>query len=161
MIRTAKLEDASRLCSIYNHYVENSIVTFEEEAVTTQDMQDRIGLASEKYPWLVYDLGAALAGYAHASPWKSRCSYRFSVETTIYLTPNQQGRGIGSDLYRRLITELRKTSCHSLIAGIALPNDTSIAFHEKLGFEKIGHFKEVGWKFEKWIDVGYWELLLN
>ena len=154
MIRFVKPEDALSLCTIYNHYIKNSIVTFEEEAITIQDMRARIGLASKKYPWLVCDLGGVLAGYAYASPWKSRCAYRFSVETTVYLSPSHQGKGIGSELYRRLIEELRETSCHSLIAGIALPNDASTALHEKLKFEKIGHFKEVGWKFENWIDVG-------
>lgn len=160
VIRFVRPEDASSLCGIYNHYIENSIITFEVEAVTTQMMRDRIGLACEKHPWLVYEVGKKIVGYAYASSWKSRCAYRFSVETTVYLAADQTGKGIGTRLYKELIEVLKKTSCHSLIAGIALPNDASIALHENLKFEKIGHFKEVGWKFDKWIDVGYWESLL-
>lgn len=160
MIRFVKPEDASQLCDIYNHYIENSIVTFEIDIVTKQMMTDRIESASDKYPWLVRELDGELSGFAYASPWKSRCAYRFSVETTVYLTPSQIGKGIGTSLYENLERALRKTSCHSLIAAIALPNNACIALHEKLGFEKIGQFKEVGWKFNKWIDVGYWELLI-
>jgi phosphinothricin acetyltransferase len=99
-------------------------------------------------------------GFAYASKWKGRCAYRYSVESTAYLADCSTGRGIGTRLYEALFTELRKSKMHVVMAGIALPNDASIALHEKLGFEKVAHFREVGWKFGKWIDVGYWQLLL-
>ncbi len=124
-------------------------------------MQHSIAMASENYPWFVFEINGELAGYAYASPWKSRCSYRFSAETTIYLSSDRHRKGIGFELYSHLLEALKKTPCHSLIAAIALPNKASIALHEKLAFEKVGHFKEVGWKFGKWIDVGYWEQLID
>lgn len=161
MIRTVNTEDASNLCAIYNHYIEHTIVTFDEEIVTTTAMEQRIAEVSARLPWVVYELDGAPAGYAHASPWKSRCGYRFSVETTVYLSPDCTGKGIGTALYERLIEDIKLTDMHSLIAGIALPNEVCVALHEKLGFEKIGQFKEVGRKFGKWIDVGYWELIFN
>ena len=101
-----------------------------------------------------------VVGYAYASRWKSRCAYRYSVETTVYLSSAATGKGFGSLLYEHLIAELRQRSIHSLIGGIALPNNASVSLHEKLGFEKVAHFKEVGWKFNQWIDVGYWELII-
>ena len=161
MIRFVDPSDAIHLSTIYNHYIENSFVTLDEQFVTEQDMLDLTEKVSGQFPWLVYELNGQIVGYAYASPWKSRCAFRFSAETTVYLAPGHFRKGFGFELYRRLIHELKKTTCHSLIAGIALPNEASIALHEKLKFEKIGHFKEVGRKFEKWIDVGYWELLLS
>jgi len=107
----------------------------------------------------VYSEGNKTLGYAYASKWKSRCAYKYSVETTVYLRPEVKGQGIGSKLYKELLTQLKEKNIHAAIGGIALPNDASIALHEKLGFKKIGQFKEVGYKFDKWIDVGYWELI--
>ena len=161
MIRFVTANDADRICAIYNHYIENSIATFEEENVAASDMRDRVGDATDARPWFVYDLDDEIAGFAYASPWKSRCSYRFSLETTVYLSPDHLGQGIGTDLYGHLIEAIRKKNIHSLIGAIALPNDGSIALHEKLGFRKVGQFVEVGWKFDHWIDVGYWELILD
>jgi len=161
VIRPVRAADASCLCDLYNHFVVTSIVTFDEERLTEDTFAARIADVSEMHPWFVYDLDGAPIGYALASPWKSRCAYRYSVETTVYVSPAHQGRGIGTALYRYLIDSLVKTEVHSLIAGIALPNPASIALHENLGFEKIGLFKEVGRKFDRWLDVGYWELLFG
>jgi L-amino acid N-acyltransferase YncA len=160
MIRFVLPADAASLCAIYNYYIENTVVTFEEQSVTEQEMCERINAASKVHPWLVFELEGEVVGYAYVSEWKSRYAYRFSLETSVYLSPSQQGNGIGTRLYQCLIEELKKTHCHSLIAGISLPNAASIALHEKLDFEKIGHFKEVGWKFGQWVDVGYWECIL-
>ena len=161
VIRPVRADDAACLCDLYNYFVETSIVTFDEERLTEATFQAKIGDVSETHPWFVYDLNGTPKGYALAGPWKSRCAYRYSVETTVYVSPAHQGSGIGTALYRHLIDSLVRTEVHSLIAGIALPNPASIVLHEKLGFEKIGHFKEVGRKFDKWLDVGYWELLIE
>ncbi len=160
MIRQARISDAEQICAIYNYYIENSIVTFEEEFVSISEMQERISSASEKYPWLVFDSQGSLGGYAYASAWQSRCSYRFAVESSVYIAPNYTRQGIGESLYLDLIRKLKNTSCHCIIAGMSLPNESSLALHQKLGFKKIGQFEQVGWKFKKWIDVAYWELLL-
>ncbi len=159
MIRTATIQDAKEICEIYNYYILNSIVTFEEEIVAVSEMNNRIEQITAKLPWIVYEESGELLGYAYASEWKSRCAYKHSVESTVYLKPGAMGKGIGSKLYDELINRLKKIKVHAVIGGIALPNESSIALHEKFGFKKIGQFKEVGFKFEKWIDVGYWELI--
>lgn len=160
-IRDARLDDAARLAEIYNHYVSETIVTFETEPVTDGHMAARITEAGgERLPWLVADAVGTVSGFAFASKWKGRCAYRYAVESTIYVSAADRSRGIGMPLYAALIEHLRDAGMHAVIAGISLPNDASVRLHEKLGFEKIGHFREVGRKFDSWIDVGYWELLL-
>jgi phosphinothricin acetyltransferase len=111
-------------------------------------------------PWYVAEEGGKVVGFTFASKWKGRCAYRFSVESTVYLHPDHAGRGIGRRLYETLMAELRGRSLHGVLAGIALPNDASVALHERLGFIKVAYLKEVGWKFGRWVDVGYWQLLL-
>lgn len=160
MIRPAKVADAPRICEIYNHHVRETVVTFEEQPVADDEMARRIAETTAEYPWLVSELDGAMVGYAYASSWKRRSSYRYAVESTIYLAPEFHGRGLGSGLYRALIAEMRARGFHCAIGGVALPNPASIALHEKLGYKHIGQFREVGWKFSTWVDVGYWELLL-
>lgn len=160
MIRSAIVSDAKAICDIYNHYVHNTIITFEEEPVSVAEMQNRIVEVTDSLPWLVLEEQGDVIGFAYASKWKSRCAYRFCVESTVYLAPHLTGRGNGRQLYEALISDLRSRSLHSVVAGIALPNPASVALHEKMGFEKVAHLKEVGWKFDQWIDVGYWELIL-
>ncbi|WP_037459523.1 arsinothricin resistance N-acetyltransferase ArsN1 family B [Shewanella sp. HN-41] len=161
MIRNARGSDSEAICTIYNHYVLHSVITFEEQEVSVSEMHGRIVETSKDLPWLVFDNGESILGYAYASRWKSRCAYRFSVESTVYLSQDAIGNGIGSRLYKALIERLRDLSIHSIIGGIALPNAASVALHEKLGFEKVAHFKEVGRKMNRWIDVGYWEMVLQ
>jgi len=160
MIRDISIIDASQICKIYNYYVLNTIITFEETPVSEEEMKSRIELTIEKLPWIVYEKKGQILGYAYASEWKSRCAYKHSLETTVYLKNGVSGNGIGSLLYEELISRLKKINYHAAIGGISLPNEASIALHEKFGFEKIGQFREVGYKFDKWIDVGYWELIL-
>ena len=160
MIRAIRPEDASQICVIYNYYIENTIVTFEETPVSESEMKSRIVQTTQKHPWIVYEQHGEVVGYAYASEWKSRCAYKYSVETTVYLKNDATGQGIGSILYGELIKLLRDKKLHAAIGGIALPNEASVALHEKFGFEKIGQFKQVGYKFNTWIDVGYWELIL-
>ncbi len=160
MIRPAKLSDAGALCDIYNTYIINTTITFEEKPVTIREMKSRIKKVIPHYPWLVYEENGKVVGYTYASRWKERSAYRYSVETGIYIDSGCAGRGIGTKLKGELLKELKKKSIHSVICGIALPNPASIALCEKFGFIQIAHFKEVGFKLNKWIDVGYWELIL-
>lgn len=161
MIRPVKHEDARQICDIYNYYVENTMITFEEENVSLIEMEKRINEKAFSLPWLVYEEDGQFLGYAYASKWQGRCAYRFSVESTVYVNNSARGKGVGSKLYKRLIDELSDKNVHAVIAAIALPNERSQKLHEKFGFKKVAHFFEVGFKFDKWIDVGYWELLLN
>lgn len=158
MIRPATKDDAESIVGIYNHYVQNTVITFEEEAVSAQEMSGRIAeVATASLPWLVAEQDGQVAGYAYATKWKGRCAYRFSVECTVYLAPGFVGAGLGTSLYTALFSELRKRQFHVVIGGIALPNPASIGLHEKFGMAQVAHFKEVGFKFGKWIDVGYWQ----
>jgi phosphinothricin acetyltransferase len=160
MIRPCQPADAAQICAIYNPYVRETVVTFEETPVAERDMAQRIEATLARLPWLVWEQDGAIAGYACATPWKSRSAYRFSVESTVYVTQALARRGIGSRLLEALIADLRARNVHCAVGGIALPNPASIALHEKLGFVKIGEFKEIGYKLGRWVDVGYWELLL-
>ena len=160
MFRPALSSDAAALCAIYNPYVLGTTITFEEEAVTEADMTGRIQKVQEAYPWLVLEEDGQVLGYAYGSIWRTRPAYRFSTETAIYLAEDARGRGLGVQLYRALLEELRQRRFHLALGGLALPNARSVALHEKLGFEKIGHMKEAGWKFGAWVDVGFWQLQL-
>jgi L-amino acid N-acyltransferase YncA len=161
MIRPATTADAAAICTIYNHYVLETTITFEEAAVTPAEMGNRIReTVDSSLPWLVWEELSSIRGFAYASKWKGRCAYRHSVEATVYLEAKSTSRGVGSRLYQALLTDLRERSFHAVIGGIALPNEASIALHERLGFRKVAHFEQVGWKFGRWIDVAYWQLLL-
>ncbi len=160
MIRPCTPQDAARICDIYNHYVRETVVTFEESPVAEADMARRIADVTARLPWLVWEGDDGILGYAYASPWKTRAAYRHAVEASIYLVPEATGRGLGTRLYEALIEELRKLNLHCVIGGAALPNPASVALHEKLGFTKVAEFKQVGYKFGRWIDVAYWELML-
>ncbi|WP_260740510.1 arsinothricin resistance N-acetyltransferase ArsN1 family B [Tunturiibacter lichenicola] len=160
MVRYATTDDSGQICDIYNHYISKTLITFEEQPVPPEDMVQRIQETLQSLPWLVWEEEQQLLGYAYASKWKGRCAYRYSVESTIYLHSDSVGKRIGSQLYSALLTDLRQRQFHTVIGGIALPNEASVALHEKFGFEKIAHFREVGKKFDHWIDVGYWQLIL-
>jgi len=159
--RPATREDAAAIAGIYNYYVANTCVTFETTPVTPGDMAHRMVEASAaKLPWLVAVESPEVIGFAYASKWKGRCAYRFAVESTIYLDSQHTGKGVGRQLYEALLEAIRELSMHAVIGGIALPNDASIRLHEALGFRKVGHFEEVGFKQDRWVDVGYWQRLL-
>jgi len=160
MIRNASIDDSAAISDIYNHYVLNTIVTFEEETVSPIQMVKRLLDVQSRHPWLVYELEGKVVGYAYANAWKPRSAYRHTVESSMYLDPEYTGRGIGKILYSELIKRLEALNIHCMIGGIALPNEISIRLHESMGFKKTGQLTEVGMKFGKWIDVGYWNLLL-
>ena len=160
MLRHCTPRDAAPICDIYNYYVRETVVTFEESPVLEAEMAKRIADVTSHLPWLVWEENGAIVGYAYASPWKVRAAYRHAVEASIYLAPNATGRGLGSRLYTALIAELRQRGLHCVIGGAALPNAASVALHQNLGFRKVAEFREVGFKFGRWIDVAYWELML-
>src|SRR5690242_3432128 len=129
MIRSVQPEDAAQICDIYNHYVRETVVTFEESPVSAMEMAQRIADITVRLPWLVWEEDGAVLGYAYASPWKVRAAYRHSVEASIYLPPHATGRGIGSNLYKALIEDVRHRDIHAVIGGAALPNPASVALH--------------------------------
>jgi L-amino acid N-acyltransferase YncA len=161
-IRTASPTDAAAICTIYNHYVTTTTITFEEDAVAEPDMAQRIAdVSAAGLPWVVAEAGGKVVGYAYATKWRVRPAYRYSVESTVYVDPAWVGQGVGRALYDVLLDALRQRGLRVVIGGIALPNEGSVGLHEKLGFHKVAHFAEVGMKFGRWIDVGYWELNLS
>ncbi|HEY9053664.1 MAG TPA: GNAT family N-acetyltransferase [Rectinemataceae bacterium] len=162
MIRPATENDAAEIAAIYNHYVLNTAVSFEEEAVSVEEMGGRIREKMKSHPWIVYVSRGEILGYAYAGQWKERAAYRHTVEDTVYVKPGETGRGIGWQLLGCLLEALAEDpEVHAIMAVIALPNDGSVRLHEDLGFGKAAHFSEVGFKFGRWIDVGYWELILG
>lgn len=162
MIREVTHSDAQVIAEIYNHYVRNTVITFEEEEVTASEMIARIEkILSSGFSWLVAVVDGQVIGYAYSSKWHARSAYRHTAEVSVYLSPNQQTKGWGSKLYKHLFNTLQEKSIRIAIGCIALPNRESVALHEKFGMQKVGHFREVGLKFGEWIDVGYWQVQLS
>jgi len=160
MIRQAKEADAEAIADIYNYYVTDTIVTFEEEPVLPDEIARRIDqVAKAGLPWLVAEAQGRIVGYAYATPWKERIGYRFSVETTVYLSKDSTGHGVGTELYAELFKLLEAAGIKSAVGGVALPNDASVALHEKFGMRKVAEFERIGVKFGQWINVAYWQRL--
>ena len=161
-IRAATAQDAAAIAAIYNPYIAETTISFEEEPVSEVEMRARIAAVQDGgLPWLVLERDGEIAGHAYATKWRVRHAYRFSVETTVYLAAPHAGKGAGTALYTALLAHLRAAGCHLAIGGIAQPNAASVALHEKMGYRKVAHFGEVGFKFGRWIDVGYWERRLD
>lgn len=160
MIRAAEITDAAAIADIYNFYVDNTTITFEEQRVSTEEMTQRIRDVRSAFPWMVIETSSGIAGYAYATKWRARSAYRFSVETSVYLRNGAAGQGLGRQLYEALFEALVSQGIHVAIGGIALPNEASVRLHETMGMKKIAHFEQVGFKFGKWLDVGYWQRVL-
>ncbi len=161
MIRNVTTNDASQICQIYNYYIKETIVTFEEEPIDSDKMEGRIREVTSEHPWIVYEEDGRILGYAYAHTWRNRSAFRYSLESTVYLDQEVTGRGIGSKLYARLLEMLEDQGIHRVIGVISLPNEGSVKLHEKFGFKKVAHYSEVGLKFGRWIDIGSWQLNLH
>ena len=158
LIRVAAEEDAAALASIYRPYVEDSRISFEDVAPDAAEMARRIrGDPPGFHPWLVAEEGGQILGYAASSPFRTRPAYRWTVETGIYLVSGVQGRGVGRTLLSDLLKLLESQGYVAAIGAIALPNEASVALHEKLGFDYAGTYRGVGFKLGEWLDVGLWE----
>lgn len=169
-VREATADDADALARIYNHYIRETVITFEIDEVDAGVMVGRVAkLQAAGLPWLVAVEGAALLGYAYAAPYRERAAYVHALETSVYLDPEARGKGVGTALFERLFSLLSALDArqsphapvHAIVGGIALPNDASIALHERFGMTHLGTFTEVGRKFDRWIDVGYWQATLR
>jgi phosphinothricin acetyltransferase len=160
-LRAATPLDAVAIAAIYNHYVATTTISMETEPVGADEMAERIAdIQDAGLPWLVLVEDGCLCAYAYASKWRARPGYRHAVESSVYVDPGLRGRGHGLALYRELLGRL-EGRFHTVIGGIALPNAASIALHERLGFRQVACFHEVGFKFDGWVDVGYWQLTLG
>lgn len=160
IVRKADFEDSVQIAEIYNYYIENSHATFEVEILSSSEMENRIRETfAGKYPFFICEESDEIIGYAYGRQFRPRRAYLHTVETSVYIKNGWHGKSIGTMLYEKLFEEIFKMDIHAIIGGISLPNEASVKLHEKFGFEKVAHFREVGFKFGQWIDVGYWELL--
>lgn len=162
IVRPAVSDDAVQAAYIYNHYIATSHATFELDPIDGREMLRRMESGWDAgYPFLVCEEGSGVCGYAFASSHRGRPAYAHTVEVSVYVKPGNDGQGIGTKLYDSLLSELETDGFHTVIAGISLPNEDSVRLHEKFGFEKVAHFREVGRKFDRWFDVGYWQKILS
>jgi phosphinothricin acetyltransferase len=159
-VRPVQPGDEVAIAAIYNHYILHTVVTFEEQAVSPQTMAERIAAYTAHHPWLVCEQDGELVGYAYAGKYHARAAFRHTVETSVYVKDGCARRGIGRALYAALLPQLAQRGCHAVIAAIVLPHAGSVALHEAFGFAQVGQLREVGWKFGRWLDVGYWQKIL-
>jgi phosphinothricin acetyltransferase len=159
-VRIATEADVDAIAAIYGPYVRETAISFEESPPTPGEMARRLTATLETYPYLVFDDGEGVLGYAYGSVHRTKPAYRWSVETTVYAARHAQRRGIGRALYTELLDLLARQGFHSAFAGIALPNDKSVGLHEAMGFVYLGKFAEIGFKHGELHDVGWWRRTL-
>lgn len=152
-IRNANADDASAIIEIYNWYVLNTTITFETEPVSVGEMRKRIDEKLLKYDWVVAETDNQIIGYAYYGAFRARAAYQHTVESTIYMSHEFKGKGLGTLLYENLIDSAVRKGFREMLGVIALPNPESIGFHQKMGFTEIGTMKKVGYKFNQYIDV--------
>lgn len=161
VIRHVAEKDAATITRIYNHYITDTTTSFEMKALSEDEMLGRIKDISPHYPYFVAEQKGRVVGYCYVHQWKDRAAYCNTLEVTIYLDPEHKGCGTGSLLMKHLIEACRKLDgCKNLIACITEENAESIAFHKRMGFEKVSHFKKVGYKLGRWLDVVDMEMML-
>lgn len=152
-IRLAHKNDAAALVAIYTPYVENTAITFECKVPSVEEFANRIKRILEKYPYLVAEEDGAILGYAYASTYYGREAYNWAVELSVYVANENRGRGIGKQLYDKLEEILEQQGFVHFLACIALPNDASISFHKKRGYQQVAYFPKIGYKFDCWHDT--------
>lgn len=156
-IRLAVAEDFDTIAAITNDYIRRTTVHFATAPVAAQALRADWQEQQQTYPWLVTEIAGAVLGFAKAGVYRTRAAYRWTTETGIYLDADHCGQGLGEPLYRTLLAVLRAQGFHSAIGGIALPNPASVRLHERLGFVPIGAVRRAGRKFDRWVDVGFWQ----
>lgn len=156
MIRPVADDDFVAIASITNHYIMTTPNHFAYEPIAAEYLRD-LWRADERHPWFVASDRQGVVGYAKSGVWRERMAYSWTAEVGVYLSPHACGRGLGSGLYDALLDELARRGFRSAIAGITLPNEASIALHEKHGFERVGVFRDAGWKFDGWRSVEFWQ----
>jgi L-amino acid N-acyltransferase YncA len=162
MIRPIEPDDLNAVADIYNYYIANTVISFEEAPLSREQIEQRVKkITSAGLPWFIVEENKEILGYAYADHWNKRRAYRNTVEVSVYLSPKYCAKGLGTLLYQALFKRLKELSFHVVIGGVTLPNPASCRLHEKFGMTKIAHFSEVGYKFGAWHDVGYWQVTLD
>jgi len=160
-LRLATPADAAGILQIYAPYIQNTSFTFETEVPSEKAFAERISSYLVNWPWLVMEENGIVAGYAYASRYRERVAYQWSVECSVYVHDDFQQKGIAGKLYKTLFNILKKQGFRNVYAVINLPNEKSVAFHEKAGFSYFATYEQVGYKLGKWKNVGWWRLILN
>lgn len=161
-IRAATPDDAAALQAIYGPIVAQTTISFELEVPGVDEMRRRVVATLERFPWLVSeDAAGHVDGYVYAGRHRERAAYQWAVDTTAYVRADARGQGVGRRLYGRLFEVLAELGYFQAFAGIALPNEASVGLHEAVGFEPIGVYRQVGYKFGAWHDVGWWQRALR
>ncbi len=160
-IRPIQSQDIVPITDLYNHYILNTTITFELSAIAPEEMARRVAETQQAHTWLVAEEGGRAIGYGYYGPFHPRAAYAHTVETSIYLAPTHQGRGLGKALYGALIQAAQTQGYRELVALIALPNPASIRLHEALGFREVGVLSQVGYKFGRYLDVALWQKSLG
>ncbi|MCL4396229.1 MAG: N-acetyltransferase family protein [Chloroflexi bacterium] len=157
IVRLAEAGDAEAAHAIYEPIVRETIISFELEPPTVEEMRSRIRSTLERFPWLVCVSDSELLGYAYASPHRARAAYQWAADVSVYVDGRFRRSGVGRGLYAPLLQVLRAQGFYCAYAGIALPNPASVAIHEAVGFAPVGVYREVGYKLGEWRDVGWWQ----
>jgi L-amino acid N-acyltransferase YncA len=152
--------DGAACAAIYGPFVTGTAVSFEERPPSAEEMARRIATTSKRHPWLVAQDAGEVAGYAYAAPHRERAAYRWACDVAVYVDERNQRRGLGRALYVALFELLKRQGIQVAVAGVTLPNDASVALHERSGFELVGIYRRIGWKSGQWRDVAWWELEL-
>jgi phosphinothricin acetyltransferase len=153
--------DAAPCAAIYGPFVTESAVSFEDRASTPDELGQRIERILKTHPWLVAEHDGLLVGFAYACPHRERSAYRWAADVSVYVAPERHRRGVGRGLYGALLPLLVRQGLHVACAGITLPNEASVAFHESFGFTPVGVYRRIGFKRGAWWDVGWWRLELR
>lgn len=161
IVRPAAEHDLDAICDLVNWAILHTTAHFATKPESIESMRELWRRSHEHYPWLVCEVDGAFAGFAKGGKWNPRCAYAWACETTVYVRPEYRRRGVGRALYERLFAILRAQGYRTLVAGITLPNPASVALHEAMGMRRGGLFPQMGYKFGRWHDVGYWVLPLG
>ena len=161
IVRSFETQDITPACRLTNHFIERTAVHFGFVPHTEAEFAAMWEGGREKYPWLSAEVDGVFAGFAKAGVWRTREAYLPTAEVTVYVDPEMHRRGVGRALYVELLARLRVGGFHSAIGGITLPNLSSVALHEAMGFRYVGTFRESGRKFDRWHDTGWWQAMLE
>ena len=160
-LRLATKADAPAIDAIYRHYVGTSTCTYQEEPDDPAAREDWLAAHGERHPVTVLERSGEILGWASISPWKDRSGYRFTCELSVYLRSDSCGQGHGKRLLADLVERATALGYHSIISGISADQEPSIRLHESMGFTRVAHFKETGFKFGRWLDVVYYQRRLG
>ena len=155
MIRFVEEKDMESLVAIYNYYIENTTCTLELEALSAGEFGGRVAKITERFPYLVYEEDGEILGYAYLNDFNPRGGYRFTADLSLYVAQDARGKGIGRALYAAIEPMAREMGLENIISLITSENEASLAFHDKLGFERVARIDRIANKFDRWIGLCY------